>query len=652
MSEPLRVLQVEDSESDAGLVIRTLEQAGYEVYSARVEGGNELRAALTRETWDVIISDHRLPQMDAPAALQLLHESGQDLPFIVVSGTIGEALAVTMMKLGAHDYLLKNNLVRLGPAVEREIREARSRRERRQAEEALRESKERLGLAIHATHLGSFDFYPQTGKLIWSDTTKRHFGLSAGSEVDYEVFLRGLHPEDKERVHGIVQNVFRRDSDWQYATEYRTIGIEDNIERRIAAWGRVYFDPGGQPVRFVGVTLDITERKRLEDQFLQAQKLESVGRLAGGVAHDFNNLLTIITGYAEMMLGELPRLHPMRDHVEQIAIAATRAGDLTRQLLTFSRRHASESKTIVVNELLRDFEKMLGRLIGEEVQLVLALHAEAGALRADPGQLEQIIMNLAVNAKDAMPSGGRLIIETAPFFVDERFANAHLGVPPGKYVMLSVSDTGSGMSPEVKVHLFEPFFTTKEPGRGTGLGLSTVYGIVVQAGGTISVYSEPGQGTTFRMLFPAMEETVVAELPAQAGAIVSGDETIVLAEDEPGVRRYVRVILQQHGYVVLEAKNGRDAIEVARQYTGPIHLLLADAVMPEMGGIELSAQFSSVRPGVPVLCMSGYSDRVWPEGDMPASYIQKPFTPAILLARIRELLAQGGSKSRSGHQGP
>jgi PAS domain S-box-containing protein len=493
--------------------------------------------------------------------------------------------------------------------------------------------------------LGTFDYCPQSGKLIWSEATKRYFGLSAGAEVNYETFLRGLHPDDRERVHGIVQSLLRGGGEGHYATEYRTVGIEDRIERRLSAWGQVYFNAEGQPKRFIGVTLDITDRKRLEEQFLQAQKLESVGRLAGGVAHDFNNLLTVITGYAQMLLSELPLVHPMRDPMDEIATAATRATDLTRQLLTFSRRHVSETKTMALNDLVRDFQKMLARLIGEDIELVISLDPNAGDLRADPGQIEQIIMNLAVNARDAMPDGGKLVIETAPFCVDERFAKTHLSIPPGPYVMLSVSDTGCGMAPEVKAHIFEPFFTTKELGKGTGLGLSTVYGIVLQTGGTISVYSEPGYGTTFRILFPAVGSAALPAPVASAEESIGGSETIVLAEDEAGVRRYVRQILRRYGYTVLEAPNGRAAVELAGSYDGPIHLLLADAVMPEMGGLELSQQFGAARPGVPVLCMSGYSDSVWPQADKPGNYIQKPFTPATLLARIRALLSSAAGSA-------
>jgi signal transduction histidine kinase len=638
MGEILRLLQVEDSETDAALIIRVLERAGYDVRAERVENAEDMGAALDREGWDVIISDYRLPSFDAPGALRTLQETELDIPFIVVSGIIGEDLAVAVMKSGANDYMMKDSLVRLAPAVEREIRDAALRRERKQAEQDLRESEERMALAIEATQIGTFDLNPQTGKVICSEFLKRQLGVAPGVEPTFDTFLAGLHDDDKERAQNTVRDVLRTGSDGRYSDEFRVIGIEDRIERRISASGRVFFDAQGQPVRFVGVTLDVTERKRLEEEFRQSQKLESVGRLAGGVAHDFNNLLTVIIGYAEMILQDMPRQHPLRDPINEISRSAGRASELTRQLLTFSRRHVSEVKTIVLNDLLQDLQKMLGRLIGEDIHLTLSLHPEAGLLRADPGQIEQVVMNLAVNAKDAMPGGGKLNIATSRFVADEQFVRAHPSLRPGVYVKLSVTDSGVGMSEEIQAHIFEPFFTTKEQGKGTGLGLSTVYGIVTQFGGTIWVYSEPGKGSTFTMLFPAVESEVASATRDEAEVPPSGSETILIAEDDPVVRKYIREVLERHGYTIMESANGRAALEVARQHRGPIHLLLADAVMPMMGGAELSEQFRSIHPEVPVLCMSGYSDRAFPQPDVPGGYLEKPFTPAALLTKVRKVL--------------
>ena len=396
-------------------------------------------------------------------------------------------------------------------------------------------------------------------------------------------------------------------------------------------------DAAGVPIGILEINRDISERKRLEDQFRQAQKLEGIGRLAGGVAHDFNNLLTVISGYAQTVLDDLAVQHPLREPMQLISQAAARATRLTRQLLIFSRRQVSEPRNIVLNNLVQDFEKMLRRLIGEDIHLVLSLDPGAGVIRADAGQIEQVILNLAVNARDAMPKGGTLSIETSSLLVDEEFAQKHLSVQPGLYVALMVSDTGVGMSPEVKSHLFEPFFTTKEAGKGTGLGLSTVYGIVRQSEGSIWVYSEPGRGTTFRMLFPAVEAEGEPAAPAPV-KVASGSETILLAEDEPDVRGFVRHTLERHGYTVLEASNGREALELARKHTGPIHLVMADVVMPEMGGVELADQCGADRPGVPVLFMSGYANHLGQSEGMGAGYLQKPFTSASLLTQVRAVL--------------
>jgi hypothetical protein len=639
MSKPLRLLQIEDSESDADLIIRLLMQAGFEVFSHRVEDAAGLRHALEDPTWDVIIADYHLPGFDAPGALRILQECGQDIPCIVASGMMGEETAVEMMKSGAHDYLTKNNLTRLAPAVERELAEAAARRESRHAQEELRGSEERLALAVEATQIGTFDFYPQTGKLIWSKFARQHFGLSPEAEVTYDTFLGALHSSDRERATRTLQHALRYEAGGDYTDDFRAVGIEDGQERWLSSRGRVFFDEGNQPVRFVGVILNVTERKRLEQQLLQAQKLESVGRLAGSIAHDFNNLLTIINGYAHLVLAEMGPQDNLRDPMEELSKAAMQAAALTRQLVSFSRRQVAEPRTIVVNEFVKDYENMLRRLLGENIELVLTLDPQAGSFRADPGQMGQVLMNLAVNAKDAMPDGGRLLIETSSMLVDEQFARSHLYVSPGHYVVLAVTDTGTGMSAEVKSHLFEPFYTTKEQGKGTGLGLSTVYGIVVnQSSGSIWVSSEHGQGTTFKLFFPSLGLEAAADSPGSMERISSRGETILLAEDEAGVRKYTREILQRYGYIILEATNGLEALTLARSHPGPIHLLLTDIIMPNMGGMELAEKFTAEFPRIPVLFMSGYTDQIMRHWNTLGAYIQKPFTLSDLMTQVRDLL--------------
>jgi signal transduction histidine kinase len=500
----LRVLQVEDSASDAALIARLLEKAGYMLYATRVESAEGMRQALAEQDWDVVIADHQLPDLDAPAALRMLQETGRDIPFIVVSGTIGHEAAVTMMKSGAHDYLLKENLARLAPAVERELKEAKTRRERQEALRALRENEERLALAVTAAQLGAFDFYPAAGKLVLSECAKRQLGLAADATADYDTFLLSLHPNDRERVDRLIQQVLKPESGGQYAAEYRTVGVADGKERWLASCGRVFFGDSSLPQRLIGVTLDDTERRRLLEDLRQLEKLESIGRVAGGLAHDFNNLLTVIGGEAQVAADTLAPGSPLRETMHRILHAVMRAGELTQQLLTFSRRHLHAPRPILLNDFVRESEPMLRRLIGEVPELVLSLDAQAGMLRADPLQLKQVLRNLAVNARDAMPRGGRLAISTSRCPVDQPLA-VRRGVSSGNYVALSVSDTGKGMSPDEQARVFEPFFTTKEAGHGAGLGLATVYGIIKQSAGAIWVESQPGRGTTFTMLFPALD---------------------------------------------------------------------------------------------------------------------------------------------------
>lgn len=400
-----------------------------------------------------------------------------------------------------------------------------------------------------------------------------------------------------------------------------------------------------------GLTLafiaDVSERAALYRQLLQAQKLESVGRLTGGVAHDFNNLLTVMRGYAQMALDDLGSREDLREPLNEIARAADRASALTRQLLMFSRQQTGVPRIISLNELLGNLERMLHRLIGEDIELILSLDRQVPSVNVDPVHIEQVVMNLALNSRDAMPEGGKLVIETALFHAGEDYAATRADLAPGDYVLLKVSDTGTGMSPEIQPHIFEPFFTTKPQGKGTGLGLSTVYGIVKQAQGTVLVYSEPGKGATFKILLPAAE----APQPEEVGRIeplpkLTGGETILVAEDEPGVRKFVAEVLRSHGYSVLDAANGNAALEAAAAHPGRIDLLLTDLVMPEMGGADLARRFAQLYPGSPVLLMSGYSDRLL-HPDFAASLIEKPCPPLTLLRRVREALDSAPAETPS-----
>jgi CheY-like chemotaxis protein len=370
--------------------------------------------------------------------------------------------------------------------------------------------------------------------------------------------------------------------------------------------------------------------------------MEAVGRLAGGVAHDFNNLLTVIQGHSELLLARLPADDPTRKEIDQIRKAGERAAGLTRQLLAFSRRQVLQARVLDLNEVAVDMEKMMHRLIGEDIELITRLGPEMPHVKADPGQLEQVIMNLAVNARDAMPDGGRLILETADTLLDEGFCRDHPPTRPGRYVMLALTDTGTGMTPETRAHLFEPFFTTKEKGKGTGLGLATVYGIVKQSGGYIWAESEPGKGSTFRIYLPPVDAPARSHEPrGGAPATIEGSETILLVEDEPVVRQLARRILEMNGYTVLEAGDVGDARRLCATHPGPIQLLLTDVVMPVMSGRGLADALSGLRPGMRVLYMSGYTDDAVMRHGIQAEgvpFLQKPFTPQGLAAKVREVL--------------
>ena len=512
MSQPIKILIVEDNPNDAELLLRELRRAGFEPDWQRVQTESDFLAGVKARP-EIILSDYSMPQFTGLRAAELLQESGLNIPFILISGTVGEDVAVEAMKYGATDYLLKDRVARLGAAVQRAMKEV------------------------------------------------------------------------AERV----------------------------------------------------------ERKRLEQQFIEAQKMEVIGQLAAGVAHDFNNILGVIIGYSDLVRMELDPDGPAQKYVEEIRQAAERAAGLTRQLLIFSRKQTVQPVVLDLNEVVNDMEKMLRRLVDDNIVLTLLPGKEIGRMKADPGQVGQVLMNLVVNARDAMPNGGKLLVETHNATLDENYARMHQDVTVGDYVMLAVSDTGIGMTDEVKAHLFEAFFTTKPIGKGTGLGLSTCHTIVKQCGGHIGVYSEPGNGTTFKVYFPKVHQPLdTVAKPVQTGAPPRGTETVLLVEDEPSVRHLARSVLEAQGYHVLQANNGQEGLQVAREHKGPaIRLVITDVVMPQMGGKMMAGWLKTIHPKIKILFTSGYTDEaIAQHGALEAdvAFLQKPYTPTTLVRKMRKLL--------------
>ena len=634
------VLAVNDEPDHLGLMDMLLRGAGYRVLTAA--NGREAFEAAKREHPQLVVSDVAMPGVDGIELCRLIraHPELRLVPVLLVSAHRRDAAsAVEGLQAGADDYLeAPYEPMRLIAQAARLVERARS-------EEALRESEERYRLLFDSNPHPMWVYDLETLSFLAVNSAAVHrYGYSRQEFLAMTV--KDIRPP--EQVPALLEAVANvRDGDginpsgvWKHRRKDGTV-----IDVEITSHP---IDFTGRRAEFV-LAHDVTKRRvteealrKSEEQLRQSQKLEAVGRLAGGVAHDFNNLLTVITGYSDLLLRKIEGEDPMRSKVGEIKKAAERAANLTRQLLAFSRKQVLEPRVMVLNETVAEMDKMLKRLIGEDVELVTVLDPQLRSVNVDPGQIEQVLMNLCVNARDAMPEGGKLTVETGNVYLDSAYALSHGSVRPGWYTMLAVSDTGHGMDAETQERIFEPFFTTKETGKGTGLGLATVYGIVKQSGGNIWVYSEPGHGTTFKVYLPAVEEEAVEEANAAVPHVPRGTETILLVEDEEAVRALLQDILEAEGYTVLVAHDGHDALRECERHEGPIHMVMTDVVMPRMSGRELVERLGGGKCAhVKVLYMSGYTDdAIVRHGvlDEGVSFLQKPFTPDAALRKVRETL--------------
>jgi two-component system cell cycle sensor histidine kinase/response regulator CckA len=646
----LRVLIVEDSPTDAKLIQHTLRTEQRSVESERVEDPAGMTAALEKP-WDLIICDWTLPKFSALSALNLVRERGLDVPFIIASGTIGEELAVTSMRAGANNYVLKDKLSRLLPAVERELGDARARAAHREAEQALGRQEARFRALIENSS-DAITLTDQEGKLVYaSPSIKRLLGY-APSDLVGTVARNMAHEGDLESFDAAMLSIRGPNAD-PVSLQFRA-KHQDGSHRWLAGrFTNMLGDPAVDAI--VGNLRDVTDRQHAlenlrdtENQLRQSQKMEAVGRLAGGVAHDFNNLLSVVLTYSQFILDDLKPNDPMRADMAEVQKAGERAAELTKQLLMFSRQQVISPRVLNLNDLVRDMDKMLRRILGEGLELVVLPEPELAHVKVDRSSLEQVIMNLVINARDAMHDAGTITIETANVTVSEEHAHAHPGTKAGPHVLLSVTDTGTGMDMATQMRVFEPFFSTKGAGKGTGLGLSTVFGIIQQSSGSIEVESAIGRGTTFRIYLPRSEGAIESAGTMDMGDL-RGHETVLLVEDEDQVRTVARTILRRQGYKVIEARNGGEALLSCEKHEGTIHLLLTDVVMPQMSGPELAKRLAPIKPEMKLLCMSGYTDNnIVRHGVLEAeiAFLQKPFTPESLARKVREVLGKQEPSSR------
>ena len=632
---PLRVLLIEHSKHDVELILFELHDSGFRIEPTLVETRDEFHQALTNASFDAVLADYRLPGWSGLDAFAELRAAGRDIPFLLVTGTLGEEAAVDCIKQGIGDYILKDRLKRLPVALNRALREKSLRDENQRAHEALRVSETRnRSLVEHAVY-GIARVSSDGAFLDANPALCRMLGCGCEDGVGTLNLARDLFrfPEQYARLMASCREfgqIHGAEAEWKRA-DGGILAVRLHLRRLSSDEDRDAFEV---------IAEDVTELRALERQLRQSQKFEAIGQLAGGVAHDFTNVVGAILGWAELGIEHSKDNPETRDRFERIREQADRAAALTRELLAFARRQVLQPRAVDLNSVATGLQSLLDKVIDKSIE-VKFLTTPLDPVKADPTQLEQVLMNLCINARDAMPDGGRLLIETEMVELDEPYCRFYPYVTPGRYAVLSVSDTGVGMDSETRERIFEPFFTTKERGKGTGMGLATVYGIVKQHGGFIHVYTEPSHGSLFRVYVPALEggvkEGTTAKSTAAPRAERRGTETILLAEDHESIREMARQTLVSLGYRVLSAADGEEALRLTEHERPALAIL--DVIMPKAGGSATAGRLSQRYPGVRVVFTSGYSSEseMVPEGTA-GRYLQKPYSPTTLARLVREIL--------------
>ncbi|MGA9884982.1 MAG: response regulator [Candidatus Acidiferrales bacterium] len=635
-AKPFRLLIAEDDPNDLELCLRGLKKSEICFVAETVATRDEFVRKLGESQYDVVISDYRMRGWTGMDALATVRERAPGVPVILLTGTLGDELAVQCLKLGVTDYVLKDNLARLPSVLRRAREETQLRTAETQAIAALRESEARYrGLVNNATYGiywvdGNGDLLFVNPALVQMLGYESEQGLLAVKSS--RTFYADLSVRD--RVHGEYANDGRVD----IVVEWRR---KDGRLISVRLHGRQVSDPSRPEPCVEVIVEDITERLQLEKQLIQAQKFEAIGQLAGGIAHDFNNMIGAIIGWADLGIEECEVGSRVHRHFEKVRQQADRAAALTKQLLAFARRQILEPRTIDLNKVAVETLSLLENVIGSNIEIRATLAPDLALVRADPVQIEQVLMNLCINARDAMPDGGSLLVETSNAALDQEFCSREPQATPGNYAILSIADSGTGMDRATLDRIFEPFFTTKELGKGTGLGLATVYGIVIQHGGFMSVRSEPGCGSTFRAYFPVSAEKPIKESPPDSCPMQRGSETILIAEDHEELRQVAHETLASLGYQVIVAVDGEEAMREFTANRERISLALLDVMLPKIGGTEVFARIHSGSPELPVILCTGYSpdisqlDRARQHG---MSILQKPYSPRDLALRVREAL--------------